>query len=77
MLTEGGMQSLQCKKCGSRNVKKNGLTATGRQKYGSLGISVVGIMIKRKQIPICDVCISHCAQFGGEHMFTTEIPKEP
>jgi transposase-like protein len=27
------MRMLQCKKCGSTNVKKNGLTAAGRQKY--------------------------------------------
>ena len=27
------MRMLRCKKCGSTNVKKNGLTATRRQKY--------------------------------------------
>ena len=27
------MRMLCCKKCGSTNVKKNGLTAAGRQKY--------------------------------------------
>jgi transposase-like protein len=27
------MQMLRCKKCTSTNVKKNGLTAAGRQKY--------------------------------------------
>jgi transposase-like protein len=27
------MRMLRCKKCGSTNVKKNGLTAAGRQKY--------------------------------------------
>jgi len=32
---------LRCKKCGSTNVKKNGLTAAGRQKYhcNACGIS--------------------------------------
>ena len=27
------MHTFRCKKCGSANVKKNGLTAAGRQKY--------------------------------------------
>ncbi|MBX3080071.1 MAG: hypothetical protein KF716_00465 [Anaerolineae bacterium] len=27
------MSGMQCKKCGSANVKKNGRTAAGRQKY--------------------------------------------
>jgi transposase-like protein len=27
------MVELQCKKCGSRNVKRNGMTKSGRQQY--------------------------------------------
>jgi transposase-like protein len=30
---EPAMTTFQCKKCGSRQVKKNGLTPSGRQKY--------------------------------------------